>query len=89
MIGTKDEIPDLVAAWLREDEREAAGAPGADREVFRDRLRLVARTIMRRDRIRSTNRLFAALPQTEKKAFERMQGAARGAPARPRARGAR
>ncbi len=89
MIGTKDEIPDLVAAWLREDEREEAGAPGADREVFRDRLRGVARTIMKRDRIRSTNRLFAALPPPERRAFERMHGVPRRPAARGRARSTR
>ena len=57
-IGKKDEIPDLLRAYLREDR------------FMRDRVVQAVRAIMKRERIRRNNRMFHALTPRQRTALE-------------------
>lgn len=58
VIGKKDEIPDLLRAFLREDR------------FLRERIVDVVRAIMKRERIRRSNRMFHSLSLRQQRALE-------------------
>jgi HEAT repeat protein len=76
IIGKKDELPDLLRAWCREDR------------FMRERIASVVRTIMKRERIRRNNPLFQTLGNDLRRALEAIlpAPALRTAPRRSRAR---
>jgi HEAT repeat protein len=57
-IGKKDEIPDLLRAYLREDR------------FLKDRVEVAVRAIMKRERIRRNNRMFHSLSPRQGSALE-------------------
>jgi HEAT repeat protein len=56
-IGKKDEIPDLLRAWLREDR------------FTQDRIAMALRAIMKRERIRRNNPVFQSLSPRQRRAL--------------------
>ena len=76
MIGKRDEIPDLLRSWRREDR------------YLRERIGNAIRTIMRRERIRRNHPSFAALGDDSRRVLDTllqpaaMRRATRGRPAR-------
>jgi HEAT repeat protein len=58
LIGKKDEIPDLLRAYVREDR------------FMRERVVEAVRAIMKRERIRRNNRMFQALTARQRAALE-------------------
>ena len=57
-IGTRDELPDLLRAWRKEEE------------FLRSRIAEVFLLIMRREKVRRTNRVFAALSPADREALD-------------------
>ncbi|HEX6853385.1 MAG TPA: HEAT repeat domain-containing protein [Candidatus Polarisedimenticolaceae bacterium] len=72
LIGKRDELPELLRAWSREDR------------YIRERIGTTVRAIMRRERIRRTSRLFRALGPEQRRALEAVLPPARPRPARAR-----
>lgn len=70
LIGKRDEIPDLLRAYLREDR------------YIRQRIGTAIRTIMRRERIRRSNRVFRAMGPRLDRALEQILSS-RGSADRP------
>jgi hypothetical protein len=72
LVGKKDEIPDLIRAWAREDR---AG---------RKRLSEALRAILRREGIRRNSRVLRGLAAGQERVVETMLGKARTENSRPK-----
>jgi HEAT repeat protein len=68
LIGTRDELQDLLRAYKKEEP------------WMRERIRDVFMRIMRRERIRRTNRLFGSLSAKDRQVLERILGPPRRRP---------
>lgn len=71
MVGKKDEIPDLIRAWAREDR------------ATRRRLSEALRAILRREGIRRNSRVLRGLAAGQERTVEKMLGTPRPGRSRP------